>query len=141
MIMALNAGCAGYAGAPGLVEVDPRLEKYVDKYLDAKVASGPHLRNVNYRMRVIFEKQAKPTRLGVCHRQSDRTIRVIGIDPGHWVVMSEASRYALMYHEMGHCDLDLDHGQGGAIMDAILIQGVYFQRNYDKLVKQLFGGY
>lgn len=141
LIMALNAGCAGYAGAPGLVEVDVRLQKYVDKYIDAKVTNGFYARGVNYKIRVVFGDLKKPNQLGVCRRQSDKTTRVIGIDPDHWITMDEDRRLGLVFHEMGHCDLDLDHGQGGPIMDAILIQGVDFRDSYDSLVKQLFGGY
>ena len=54
--------------------------------------------------------------LGLSYGQdNDRLIKLV-IDPKKWSESSIPKRWYLLYHELGHDVLNLDHGQGGKMM-------------------------
>jgi hypothetical protein len=53
-----------------------------------------------------FEKLKRPM-VGVCHFAPDS--RIVNVDPSYWAMISEYQREALIFHELGHCVLNLEH--------------------------------
>lgn len=80
--------------------VDPQFQSYMDSFttLTAKSTSG---------VNAVFGALQAPT-LGEC----DYGTSTITIDPGVWSRASIYQREELMYHELGHCVLGLDHSTG-----------------------------
>ena len=54
--------------------------------------------------------------LGVSLGMDNDEIVVIKIDPENWSKSSITKRWYLMYHELGHDVLNLEHGEGGKMM-------------------------
>lgn len=135
--------CGRFEPAPGIVSAPEELEPYIQRYRDLKAENvgSPAL---NHSITVKFD-DLQTGYLGVCRITTTRTglksetqVRVIAIDSDFWEFMSEAERLQLVLHEFGHCDLDLDHGEGGAIMNPQLIPEIDFVSNFEVLVDSLF---
>lgn len=60
------------------------------------------------------------------------------IDKDFWESTGYWCRKGLMYHELGHCVLGLDHVDGVDIMAPTLLSCSTFQDNWDVLVDDLF---
>lgn len=79
--------------------IDDAFKQYVARFEDAygqKVS-----------MLIQFEKQEAP-RLGVCYSWDDGH-REIKIDREGWDDMSDLGKEQLMFHELGHCQLNRPH--------------------------------
>ena len=50
--------------------------------------------------------------------KSDRYGVLVQVDPENWASASSAMKWYIIYHELGHDILNLDHGQGGSMMGA-----------------------
>jgi hypothetical protein len=58
----------------------------------------------------------------------------------YWDKASAADRMTLVYHELGHCALNLDHyDEGQDIMNTYLLPGDIAEEKWDKLVNNMFG--
>lgn len=56
-----------------------------------------------------------------------------------WDAASAADRMVLVYHELGHCALNLDHyDEGQDIMNTYLLPGDIAEEKWDKLVNNMF---
>lgn len=83
--------------------VDPTFQPYIDLYMQTK---GSGLR---YDIPMAFAPQSGNT-IGVCTRWTSG-YRQIAIDPIYWNASTTtwAQRVNLIFHELGHCDLNRDH--------------------------------
>lgn len=64
----------------------------------------------------------------------------ISFKKSYWDTASAADRMVLVYHELGHCALGLDHLDGQHdIMNSYLLPGDVADRKWDKLVNSMFG--
>lgn len=58
----------------------------------------------------------------------------------YWDRASAADRMTLVYHELGHCALNLDHyDEGQDIMNTYLLPGDIADEKWDRLVNTMFG--
>jgi len=58
----------------------------------------------------------------------------------YWDRASAADRMTLVYHELGHCALNLDHyDEGQDIMNTYLLPGDIAEEKWDRLVNNMFG--
>jgi hypothetical protein len=64
---------------------------------------------------VRFEKLSQNL-LGVSYGMNKNAIIDLVVDPEQWQNASPAKRWYLIYHELGHDVLNLEHGQGGKMM-------------------------
>lgn len=73
--------------------------------------------------------------------------RIITIHPDNWNRLGEMQRLSLVYHEMGHCVLGLDHiedGGGGGetnLMHPVQQSELTIRLNWDSMVKGMFMQY
>jgi hypothetical protein len=57
----------------------------------------------------------------------------------YWQTASATDRLLLMYHELGHCALGLDHLDGEIdIMNSYLLDDVTAEKEWDDLVNKMF---
>jgi hypothetical protein len=54
--------------------------------------------------------------IGLSYGYMDDNNIIIKIDPTNWEKSSLVKRWYLLYHELGHDILNLDHGEGGKMM-------------------------
>ena len=73
--------------------------------------------------------------LGMCVPRSSLTPAKIIIDEKQWNDLSEVDREILIAHEMGHCVLDLPHGEG--IMQPSLFPSNLYSSNRSQLLDKL----
>lgn len=94
-LLSLCAGCGTYEQT-----IDAALRPYLNRYLALK--GGPLTFNVD----MVFATQSDGI-VGVCIYGD---FRVIEIDPDYWFNRaSEQDKTTIIFHELGHCDLNRDH--------------------------------
>jgi len=74
---------------------------------------------------------------GLC-KISNTGYRIIEINPEYWFNATENEREVLIYHEMGHCDLNLNHSETYSIMYPYGITGSTFGANKSYYLNLLF---
>lgn len=63
----------------------------------------------------------------------------VAFKKAYWDAGSAADRMTLVYHELGHCALNLDHyDEGQDIMNTYLLPGDIADEKWDKLVNNMF---
>lgn len=132
LLLLFCVGC-GKAGYP--IYVEPELKPYVSQYATYKLKyiGKPYQPNIF----ILFDKLKFPT-VGMCTTYNDYKYKVIQVDYTFWVKASEAQREILMFHELGHCDLRLDHTDEDRIMNPQLLGGDYYLDNKEFLINSLF---
>lgn len=101
------------------------LTSYVHSYEDDKLEhTGITLPNHSIILSFAHLNEEYPNEdwVGVC--VIGQGTRKIKIDIDYWYRASEELRTQIIYHEFGHCDLDLGHSQGG-IMSSRLNRALY----------------
>ena len=54
--------------------------------------------------------------IALAYGKGDDSIIYIEVDPEKWAESSSQKRWYVLYHELGHDVLNLDHGQAGKMM-------------------------
>lgn len=138
-IVLFVTGCGFKAKVPDYV--DPEFRPYVNDYLiDKERYTGRYGldRNINVVFKPLNENGSAKRLLGQCLMWSDNRKRYIHIDPIYWYkILGEAGKEALIYHEMGHCDLDLDHTNHGIMVPSGLREDDYIL-NREQYLEELF---
>lgn len=113
---------------------DPEFAQYVAEFSRygkmASQAIPPRVQNVS----VIFGKVDENA-----YAWCDLFANQIVVDKAGWVKLSHAEREELLFHEMGHCVLNLDHEDGTIMQAKGLLGSVYYTTNYNFLLNYLFG--
>lgn len=122
-------------------EVDNSLLPYYNMFMDDAVK-----REIKILPNVVikFEKLKWP-RIGQCNWYAETPI--VSIDPDYWNKTSECRKKLIMYHELGHCMLFLDHDDNystiynmpQSIMNSYIFSGSWFCYWEKDYVDQLFG--
>jgi hypothetical protein len=116
--------------------VHPQLDFYVEQFAsDAAKRSVP----CYYTFTIGFQESRPPdigeTVIGYCRPGFE--LRVMN---SFWRSSSGVERMVLMYHELGHCALGLDHLDGEPdIMNTYLLDEVTADKQWDKLINNMFG--
>lgn len=96
---AILSACGGYRSTPTAIQVTD-IKVYMDRF-----ASTYNI-DISY-IPANFEKQ-DGNAVGMCLEWSNGT-REIHIDPDYWNKVGEYGREELVFHELGHCALGLEH--------------------------------
>ena len=98
----LLAACARFNDPRSIKGIDPTFTPYIDMY---KTLKGKRIRSFS----MGFKQLPSPT-VGQCTTWSSG-YRQIAIDPTYWssIERDERSKIGLIFHELGHCDLNRDH--------------------------------
>ena len=113
-----------YKVTSGLANANPfDLETYVDKFiLDAKQNHNIDLSYIdkkNKTNRLIIFRQLEGAIIAAAYESDNDDKVFIQVDPENWQNASQAKRWYIIYHELGHDILNLDHGECGPMMDAV----------------------
>lgn len=129
-ILLFISGCGFYPVDSGYI--DPVFIPYVEEYKGDKLL---YLNTSNIVKVSIIFKTLDTGLAGMCEMTGfiDRITnknkifyRHIFIDPNHWYTLNELDQKLLIYHELGHCDLDLDHTDDYTIMNPYNLNGNTF---------------
>jgi len=114
--------------------IDKAILPYVMMYVnDKKAFQGTSaIRKIDIYFKSLYQEGYD----GVCYYRGPW--RYIEIDPTFWSHASNAEKRVLVYHEMGHCDLNLDHDPGYSIMNPFGMAGNVFNANRDYYLDLLF---
>ena len=131
-----------YAVANGLANVNPfNLEKYIDKFiLDAKINHNIDLSYVNKRDRLIIFRELKEKTIATAYKMNNDNEVFVKVDPENWYDANQAKRWYIIYHELGHDILNLEHGECGAMMNATT-SGKYSWGRLEKDKNTMFESY
>jgi hypothetical protein len=131
-----------YKVSNGLANVNPfNLEKYIDKFiLDAKINHNIDLSYVNKRDRLIIFRELKEKTIATAYKMNNDNEVFVKVDPENWYDANQAKRWYIIYHELGHDILNLEHGECGAMMDATT-SGSYTWSRLEKDKNTMFNAY
>lgn len=136
VVNCLTLCSCGPAKAPNKVGIDSELLPYVKLYQQDK---KKYLGRSNIRDITMTFFSASNQVVGTCTRYNSG-YRLIEIDPVFWFFnASEDERILLMYHELGHCDLNKEHNDSSIrIMNTYMMNPGTFAANKDYYIEQLF---
>lgn len=128
LLFLLLVGCAG-------VNVDPELKPYVDEF-DQETSARSYVN-------MVFEENVTgktgKTVAGVCRYSGNIFIpNTVAINKGYWDTIPVPMRKSLVWHELGHCVLGLDHnedltpeGYPASVMYPSVIPGYIWEMRFD----------
>ena len=131
-----------YKVSNGLANVNPfNLEKYIDKFiLDAKINHNIDLSYVNKRDRLIIFRELKEKTIATAYKMNNDNEVFVKVDPENWYAANQSKRWYIIYHELGHDILNLEHGECGAMMNATT-SGNYSWGRLEKDKNTMFESY
>jgi hypothetical protein len=131
-----------YKVSNGLANVNPfNLEKYIDKFiLDAKINHNIDLSYVNKRDRLIIFRELKEKTIATAYKMNNDNDVFVKVDPENWYAANQSKRWYIIYHELGHDILNLEHGECGAMMNATT-SGKYSWGRLEKDKNTMFESY
>lgn len=100
------------------LSVDPEIQPYVTIYENESTRMGHPIVVRNLEARFGPTDFRGPTVIGYCQRSSWSYTPLVVINREFWNSASSNEREHLMFHELGHCLLDLDHD------DAVILIGI-----------------
>ena len=100
----LLSGC----GRDDALETDPELIPYFDLFAAEGAKRGITVDYVASNIEGLIQNIPQVEVLGQCFRNEQRPRKVI-VDRSYWNNASEPDRQFLIFHELGHCFLDLEH--------------------------------
>jgi hypothetical protein len=111
--------------------IDPRLQHIVDDYLAYKqINTGVGTFNEDIKFigvvhdsvieRMFNDEYDKKYTIGICYKPEKRLVRYDRMVRDRFIYLRESIyndpnkkiAYSVVFHELGHCDLDLEHGEG-----------------------------
>ncbi len=115
---------------PYIENIDSELLPYIDKYENLK--GSPIKDNIRFAFKRLRILSANCT-----VRLETIGLRWIFIDPYIWNALSPSIRELLLFHELGHCDLNRGH-ENNSFVVSVMNSGVPFQPIDDLLYEELF---
>ena len=133
----LSIGCASHHDTFDVTNLEPSVQVHLNSYFIEKLRFTGH-NFAYYNIKIKFENLLG-NELAVCSIYKDKTQpRTIRIHPERWFAASESQREQLVFHEMGHCDLDIQKHTNSGIMIARQLQDSFYVNNREALVLELF---
>ncbi len=130
------------------VEINEEMAPYFETFKEEAAKRGIIFDNSIEKIEGFLEFLPKESNLGVCKSYTDGSSEII-IDKPYWRVSTNLQREHIMFHELGHCFLNLGHddskddnGDCVSIMASTIGGGDcltnYNQFNRDSLITELF---
>lgn len=115
LIVLFLCGCSTFHISKNIYTVESEFKPHIASYLDHKV-SYLGTKKVNYPIYIKFGNLTDK-KAGICKSETvtnqltneSYTRKTIIIHQQYWDIIPYNCRELLIYHELGHCDLDLDH--------------------------------
>mgnify|MGYP006192221003 CR=1 FL=1 len=144
LIVLLVVGCGKRpeSSSPGIYareRSDSLLKPFLDSFMAKAECFDVPMEYTSLRLSINWEGMDVA---GLCTQYSDGSA-VISIDGPTWISINDVNRERLVYHELGHCALDLDHIDQSlepGLMTPILYENTYWDYidDYDYIIKELF---
>ncbi|MBX2817017.1 MAG: hypothetical protein KTR24_13510 [Saprospiraceae bacterium] len=128
------------------IEIAPDFQPYVDRFVDEAAERGITIDFSDTGLSVVFRKAAQVESSGVCRGNHN-----IEIEKLYWDGLSDAEREGLIFHELGHCELDRRHRndllsngewasrmRGSPIPDTLNAVINYSEERRDYYIEELF---
>jgi hypothetical protein len=131
-----------YKVSNGLANVNPfNLDKYIDKFImDAKTNHNIDLSYVNKKDRLILFKELQGETIAAAYKMNDDNSVLVLVDPENWYDANQAKRWYIIYHELRHDILNLEHGECGPMMNESA-RGSYTWSRLEKDKNTMFNTY
>lgn len=91
-----------------ILETDAELIPYFQIFADEAALRGIEVDYVEARIEGLIQPISRNQVLGQCFRNEERPKKVI-VDRDYWEGAEENERQFLIFHELGHCFLNLEH--------------------------------
>jgi hypothetical protein len=101
------------AGAPYSTIDTYSLEEFIDVFLNDCKKNGINIKN--QRIKITFE-ELEGNSIAMAYGLNLNDDIIIKVDPANWQNASIEKKWYIIYHELGHDVLNLEHGQGGKMM-------------------------
>lgn len=143
LLIILLSGC-GKGLAPTVQEKAPEFVPYAEAFIQEGLERGKDVRALVDGVRMLFgnpeEYGSSPEYIGVCFFHSLFTVRTIYIRQSDWEhYTDERFRKIIIFHELGHCALNLEHENNTeSLMFPNLIFDKFLRTDWDTLVDELF---
>lgn len=133
ILLTLFMTACGHFYPTGPSIIDPELQPYYDLYIEHKetYTGFGNSAKVNMRFNILPGQY-----IGRCWKYSNG-YRLIEIDRLFWSTASEKDREVLIFHELGHCDLNRGHVEN-SIMRPYHLNGYIFSQNETLYLQELF---
>lgn len=133
LLSLILVGC----GEPNTVKIDLALMPLYEQY---KIDKEHYTGQANTKAISIDFSSLGGNITGMCHidKKNHKTKLRIDIDPEYWFSSTLDKRTVILYHELGHCDLGLEHTLENSIMNATTMDGYLFASNRDLYLYKLF---
>ena len=113
-----------YASNMRLFKMNPfDLKAYVDAFI--KDAKNNHGLSLNAGEIFVKFEQLDGNTIALAYNHNKDNVVVL-VDPENWNNATPIKRWWIMYHELGHDILNLDHNQGGSALMNATTQGINF---------------
>lgn len=123
---------------------EPQLISYVERFVNEAQSRDVKINTDKLEISLVdkiedVEPKGKGTPIGVCYRYGNSDKTKIELLKTAWKEFDETERWILVAHEMGHCQLNLEHRDDGwHIMNTYLLDA----RQYTTaLLDELFNDY
>jgi len=97
-----------FSSCTDIVETDDELQPYFDLFAAEALERGITVNYLEERIEGLIQNVTETSVLGQCFRNVDRPKKGI-VDRDYWEDASELEREFLIFHELGHCFLNLEH--------------------------------
>jgi hypothetical protein len=94
------------------------LDRYIDKFIfDAKTNHSVDLSYVNEKDKLILFRELEGETIAAAYKMNDDDSVLVLVDPENWYDANQAKRWYIIYQELGHDILNLEHGECGPMMN------------------------
>ncbi len=90
------------------IQVDTSLQDYYERFIDEAAVRGLDLEDATYQVNARIGEISEPNVIGQCSWNQSHVHNIL-VDEDYWRTASDLQREFLMFHELGHCVLGLDH--------------------------------
>lgn len=128
------------------VQVDTSLQDYYERFIDEAFARGLDVEAATYQVNARIGEIPEPNVIGQCSWNQTHVHNIL-VDEDYWRTASDLQREFLMFHELGHCVLGLEHNDAADVRGncaSIMSSGtgtcrvIYTNANRKVLLDELF---
>lgn len=132
-----------------VVRIDSELQEYATRFEQASSVYANHPIVIDNLVMVFDDALTKSGEIGFCEQNPDQPL--VHISRAYWNLVSDRDREELVFHELGHCVLWLQHDNASvidainpsqqvpaSIMKVYHFDGGFYYQNRVEYLKQLF---
>lgn len=118
-------------GKPPVKDIDPTVVTLYNNFVAEANTQGIDVSNDD--ISIHFVDTLQGNMIGLCHDGYEVSLSRLA-----WSSLTEHEKEMLVYHELGHCLLNLGHAPSPAIMEPVMISQSWYKEHRDEAVYELF---